>query len=185
MHKQLESDREREGAFKFGYEIVPGLWVCPTSVICAPLSSILFEDIGAIEVVIIILMILNIFSLQPLAPPLNDNLQYHVFFLCHHSDHNWTLNVIDKLQAPPLGFHCYCHDRDLDLNGSLHSSTHLGMKNSQKTVMVLTPDFITDVWCHADLQLLSEMDVLLIQKDLILLLVQVSTWSMFCVMFSA
>jgi len=30
--------------------IIPGLWVCPIPPLGAPLSSILFEDIGAIEV---------------------------------------------------------------------------------------------------------------------------------------
>ena len=81
--------------------------------------------------------------------------------------------MIEKLESPPLGFHCCCHERDFDVNASLQGSTHLGIKNAQKTVMVLTPEFIVDVWCHADLQLLSEMDVLLVQKDLILVLLQV------------
>ena len=42
--------------------------------------------------------------LQVLAPPLNDNLLYHAFFLYHNNDRDWVHNVIEKLESQTLGF---------------------------------------------------------------------------------
>ncbi len=51
-----------------------------------------------------------------LAPPLNDNLKYHAFFLYHNNDRDWVHNVIEKLESPTLGFKCCCHERDLNMS---------------------------------------------------------------------
>ena len=53
----------------------PGLWVCPTPVLDAPLSSILFEDIGAIEVLLLLLLLL-------LLPCILANSSAATFFAC-------------------------------------------------------------------------------------------------------
>ncbi len=111
-------------------------------------------------------------SLQPLAPPLHDHLQFHAFFLYHHNDRDWVLNVMERLESPMLGFRCCCHERDFDFRASYRQTVHYGLKHAAKTVIVLSPDFVTNTWCQSDCQLLSEMDILLVQKDLITVLLQ-------------
>ena len=53
------------------------------------------------------------FCFQVLAPALNDNLLFHAFFIYTNHDQEWAHNVIEKLEAPRLGFKCCCPDRDL------------------------------------------------------------------------
>ena len=81
-----------------------------------------------------------------LAPPLNDNLLYHAFFLYHNNDRDWVHNVIEKLESQTLGFKCCCHERDLSLSLSQPQSVLYGLKNSLKTVVVLSPDFVAATW---------------------------------------
>ena len=50
---------------------------------------------------------------QVLAPALNDNLLFHAFLIYTNHDKEWSYDVIEKLEAPRLGFKCCCPDRDL------------------------------------------------------------------------
>ena len=107
-----------------------------------------------------------------MAPVLNNRLLYHVFFLYHSNDHDWVVDVAEKLEGPALGFKCCCMERDLDSKLSLFQVTQYGIHNSRKTVLVLSSDFVGELWNSTDPPLLSERDVLLVHKDLVLLLMQ-------------
>lgn len=111
------------------------------------------------------------FSFQSLAPPLHDNLRYHAFFLYHNNDRDWVLNVMEKLESPTLGFKCCCHERDLDCSLSLPQAVLYGMKNSVKTVVVLSPDFVSSTWSSCEV-VVSELDIMAIQRDLLLVMLQ-------------
>ncbi len=108
---------------------------------------------------------------QVLAPPLNDNLQFHVFFLYHANDRDWVLNVIEKLESPTLGFKCCCPERDLSANLSQPQGVLYGMKNSMKTVMILSPEFVSSTWGCCEV-IVSEVDLISLQKEFVLLMLQ-------------
>lgn len=106
---------------------------------------------------------------QVLAPPLNDNLQFHAFFMYHHSDREWVLNVIEKLESPALGFRCCCYERDLNSNLSQPQGVLYGMKHSLKTVIILSAEFVTKMWPTCD-AVMGEIDIITLQKDFVLVL---------------
>ncbi|ELU15394.1 hypothetical protein CAPTEDRAFT_224550 [Capitella teleta] len=113
-------------------------------------------------------------KLKALAPTLRGDHQFHVFFVYHQNDRDWVLNVMEKLEMPAFGFKCCCHERDFDAQTSLKQTVHYGIKHSLKTVIVLSPDFVTETWCDSDSesQLLTDMDIALIQKDVITVMLQ-------------
>ena len=106
-----------------------------------------------------------------MAPPLNDNLQYHVFFLYHNNDRDWALSVMEKLESSTLGFRCCCHERDLMSSLSQPQGLLYGVKNSLKTVVILSPDFVSATWQNLE-GLMSELDAVSLQKDVIAVMVQ-------------
>ena len=116
-----------------------------------------------------------VLSLQSatIAPALSNRLRYHVFFLHHSNDNEWVAKVAKKLESPSLGFKCCCLERDLDSSKlSLFQIAQYGIHNSRKTVLVLSADFVMETWNGTEPPLLSERDVLLIHKDLVLVLLQ-------------
>ena len=108
---------------------------------------------------------------QVLAPALNDDLQYHVFFLYHAMDRDWVLSVIEKLESSTLGFRCCCHERDLSSSLSQPQGVLYGMKNSLKTVCLLTPEFVSSTWATCE-GLVGEIDAVSLPKDIIAVLLK-------------
>ncbi|ELU08653.1 hypothetical protein CAPTEDRAFT_228275 [Capitella teleta] len=106
---------------------------------------------------------------QIFARDLPPHLQFHVVFISHSNDLQWLSKVIQKAQSPPYCFRCACLHQDSFSKSSLLRSVHHSLKSASKTVLVLTRDFIRDVWLLSDMQLLSEMHVILTNPNLVLL----------------
>ena len=76
------------------------------------------------------------------------NFKYHAFFLYNKQDKDWVFNIMEKLECPTLGFRCCCYERDLAETTGLSQpqSVLFGVKNSLKTILVLTPNFVNMTW---------------------------------------
>lgn len=96
-------------------------------------------------------------SFQPIAPRLSEGSTHHVVFISHPNDQYWVTDVINRLQTPALGFKCWSQDKNQeqlaknnnnqDCSDS-RTSTNGMIVNPLKTVIVISKDFINDIWLN-------------------------------------
>lgn len=89
-------------------------------------------------------------------PTLSEKEKYHVFISFSSLDTPWVLDLVDKLEATGLKL-CY-HGRDFVPGKLITENMVESIERSQKTLMVLSPDFVRSGWClfEANLSLLKD-----------------------------
>ncbi|KAK1888051.1 Toll-like receptor 2 type-1 [Dissostichus eleginoides] len=81
----------------------------------------------------------------PVPPTLRDGECYHVFISYSSNDHQWTHCLIDQLEACGLQV-CY-HDRDFLPGRTVLENMSDCIQESQKVLLVLSPEFVRSRWC--------------------------------------
>ncbi|XP_078497235.1 uncharacterized protein LOC144753409 isoform X1 [Lissotriton helveticus] len=89
-------------------------------------------------------------------PTLSEKEKYHVFISFSSLDTSWVLDLVGKLEATGLKV-CY-HGRDFVPGKLITENMVEAIEWSQKTLMVLSPDFVRSGWClfEANLSLLKD-----------------------------
>ncbi|XP_046359378.2 uncharacterized protein LOC124137220 [Haliotis rufescens] len=103
------------------------------------------------------------------APPLSEGKKYHVFFSYEITDREWVEEVTKQLESPELGFKCSMHERDFHGGKRIIENITEHIRLSEKTVLVLSPDFIQSHWCMFEI----EMGMILSMEESQLLVVPV------------
>eukprot|EP00058_Branchiostoma_floridae_P023326 XP_002608816.1 hypothetical protein BRAFLDRAFT_89683 [Branchiostoma floridae] len=88
-----------------------------------------------------------------IAPPLGQHEKYHVFFCYSSADAPWVKNMIQKLESDELGFKCCFHERDFLPGMAIIDNIIRSIQKSQKTVFVLSRDFVDSRWCNFERQM--------------------------------
>ncbi|XP_078613253.1 uncharacterized protein LOC144882965 [Branchiostoma floridae x Branchiostoma japonicum] len=86
-----------------------------------------------------------------IAPPLDQHEKHHVFFCYSNANAPWVKDMIDKLESDELGFKCCFHERDFIPGMSIIENI---VRSIQKTVFVLSRDFVASRWCNFERQML-------------------------------
>ncbi|XP_047195734.1 toll-like receptor 1 [Hippoglossus stenolepis] len=85
-------------------------------------------------------------SLSPNVPPaLRGAESYHVFISYSSSDHQWTHSIISQLESCGL-YVCY-HERDFTPGRTVLENMSQCIQESQKVLLVLSPEFVRSRWC--------------------------------------
>ncbi|XP_078542757.1 uncharacterized protein LOC144828454 [Lissotriton helveticus] len=89
-------------------------------------------------------------------PILSEKEKYHVFISFSSLDTSWVIDLVGKLEATGLKV-CY-HGRDFVPGKLITENMVESIEWSQKTLMVLSPDFVRSGWClfEANLSLLKD-----------------------------
>ncbi|CAH1271019.1 TLR2 [Branchiostoma lanceolatum] len=87
------------------------------------------------------------------APPLGEREKYHVFFCYSSADAPWVKDIIQTLESDKFGFKCCIHKRDFTPGASVFENISRSIQESQKTVFVLSRDFVESRWCDFERQL--------------------------------
>ncbi|KAI8489946.1 hypothetical protein Bbelb_323070 [Branchiostoma belcheri] len=87
-----------------------------------------------------------------IAPPLGQHEKYHVFFCYSSADAPWVKDTIQKLESDELGFKCCFHERDFLPGVAIIDNIVRSIHESQKTVFVLSRDFVESRWCNFERQ---------------------------------
>lgn len=85
------------------------------------------------------------------------------FFVHHHNERDWVFGVMERLESAYAGLRCLSIEQeDLvlglrgDKNTTLYNKIYEGVRRSRRTVVVLSPDFLSDVWMNvSDMKLLT------------------------------
>ncbi|CAJ1056220.1 uncharacterized protein LOC125887243 isoform X2 [Xyrichtys novacula] len=85
--------------------------------------------------------------LSPLiyTPPLRDGERYHVFISYSSTDYQWTHSLIEQLESCGLQV-CY-HERDFTPGRTVLENMSDCIQESQKVLLVLSPEFVRSRWC--------------------------------------
>ncbi|XP_056243101.1 uncharacterized protein LOC130176185 [Seriola aureovittata] len=78
-------------------------------------------------------------------PTLRDGECYHVFISYSSTDHEWTHSIINQLEFYGLQV-CY-HDRDFTPGRTVLENMSECIQESQKVLLVLSPEFVRSRWC--------------------------------------
>ncbi|XP_034005309.1 uncharacterized protein LOC117497434 [Trematomus bernacchii] len=81
----------------------------------------------------------------PVPPTLRDGECYHVFISYSSTDCQWTHCLIDQLEACGLQV-CY-HERDFTPGRTVLENMSDCIQESQKVLLVLSPEFVRSRWC--------------------------------------
>ncbi|XP_071097397.1 uncharacterized protein [Haliotis cracherodii] len=92
-------------------------------------------------------------SRMDVAPPLPEGKKYHAFFSYESTDRQWVEQITRKLESPNLGFKCSVHERDFHGGKRIIENITEHIQLSEKTVLVLSPDFIQSHWCMFETQM--------------------------------
>ncbi|XP_078604042.1 uncharacterized protein LOC144877854 isoform X2 [Branchiostoma floridae x Branchiostoma japonicum] len=87
------------------------------------------------------------------APPLGEHEKYHVFFCYSSADAPWVKAMIQKLESDEYCFKCCIYERDFIPGDSIINNIARSIQESQKTVFVLSRDFVDSKWCEFERQL--------------------------------
>lgn len=88
----------------------------------------------------------GILMVETRAHQLDEKYRYHAFVFYHHSDRQWVLSLIRKLESPPYNFKC-CYDlRDFYRNTSVVQNTVCAMMLSERIIIAVSPAFVTATW---------------------------------------
>ncbi|CAJ1056222.1 hypothetical protein NQZ68_025795 [Xyrichtys novacula] len=78
-------------------------------------------------------------------PPLRDGECYHVFISYSSTDYQWTHSLIEQLESCGLQV-CY-HERDFTPGRTVLENMSDCIQESQKVLLVLSPEFVRSRWC--------------------------------------
>ncbi|KAE8296046.1 Toll-like receptor 1 Toll/interleukin-1 receptor-like protein [Larimichthys crocea] len=78
-------------------------------------------------------------------PTLRDGECYHVFISYSSTDYQWTHSLIDQLESCGLQV-CY-HERDFTPGRTVLENMSECIQQSQKVLLVLSPEFVRSRWC--------------------------------------
>ncbi|XP_063756215.1 uncharacterized protein LOC134875524 isoform X1 [Eleginops maclovinus] len=81
----------------------------------------------------------------PVPPTLREGDCYHVFISYSSTDYQWTHSIIDQLESCGLQV-CY-HDRDFIPGRTVLENMSDCIQESQKVLLVLSPEFVRSRWC--------------------------------------
>ncbi|XP_072280529.1 uncharacterized protein [Pyxicephalus adspersus] len=99
-------------------------------------------------------------------PELDKDHKYHVFISYSSGDSIWVLGLIHKLEKTFPSMKICFHERDFVPGKTIIDNMVECIQSSQKTVMVLSPDFVHSRWClfEANLSLLQDC---IVHKDIV------------------
>ncbi|KAM3932772.1 uncharacterized protein RB166_005812 [Leptodactylus fuscus] len=80
-------------------------------------------------------------------PTLTENDTYHVFMSFSAADSTWVHWLIQKLEATFPSIQICTHDRDFTAGKTIIENMTECIQNSQKMLIVLSPDFVRSRWC--------------------------------------
>ncbi|KAM3932771.1 uncharacterized protein RB166_005811 [Leptodactylus fuscus] len=91
-------------------------------------------------------------------PTLTDNDTYHVFMSFSAADSAWVHQLIQKLEVTFPNIKICTHDRDFTAGKTIIENMTESIQNSQKILIVLSPDFVRSRWClfEANLSMFQE-----------------------------
>ncbi|XP_041652115.1 uncharacterized protein LOC121515422 [Cheilinus undulatus] len=78
-------------------------------------------------------------------PTLRDGESYHVFISYSSTDYQWTHSLIEQLESCGLQV-CY-HERDFTPGRTVLENMSDCIQESQKVLLVLSPEFVRSRWC--------------------------------------
>ncbi|KAF7664213.1 hypothetical protein LDENG_00184550 [Lucifuga dentata] len=81
-------------------------------------------------------------------PTLRDGELYHVFISYSSTDYQWTHSLINHLESHGLQL-CY-HERDFTPGRTVLENMSDCIQQSQKVLLVLSPEFVRSCWCLLD-----------------------------------
>ncbi|KAG7230911.1 hypothetical protein INR49_024939 [Caranx melampygus] len=81
----------------------------------------------------------------PPPPTLRDGECYHVFISYSSTDNQWTHRIINQLESCGLQV-CY-HERDFTPGRTVLENMSDCIQESQKVLLVLSPEFVRSRWC--------------------------------------
>ncbi|XP_046567542.1 uncharacterized protein LOC124275903 [Haliotis rubra] len=87
------------------------------------------------------------------APSLSEGKKYHVFFSYENTDREWVEQIANKLESPDFGFKCSVHERDFHGGKRIIENITEHIRLSEKTVLVLSPDFLQSHWCMFEIEM--------------------------------
>ncbi|XP_035684181.1 myeloid differentiation primary response protein MyD88-like [Branchiostoma floridae] len=93
------------------------------------------------------------------APPLGEHEKYHVFFCYSSADAPWVEHMVQKLESDEYGFKCCIHERDFIPGDYIINNIARSIQESQKTVFVLSRDFVNSKWCEFERQLVMSANL--------------------------
>ncbi|KAM5142304.1 uncharacterized protein ACMZJ9_016239 [Mantella aurantiaca] len=99
-------------------------------------------------------------------PELGKGHKYHVFISYSSGDSNWVLSLIHQLERTFPDLKICFHERDFVPGKTIIDNMVECIQSSQKTVMVLSPDFVRSRWCLFEANLSMFQDCIL-HKDII------------------
>ncbi|XP_037622022.1 uncharacterized protein LOC119486193 isoform X2 [Sebastes umbrosus] len=106
----------------------------------------IMEPMSSPETVNIPLQLLVPLSPSICVPPtLRDGESYHVFISYSSTDYQWTHSLINQLESCGLQV-CY-HERDFTPGRTVLENMSDCIQESQKVLLVLSPEFVRSRWC--------------------------------------
>ncbi|MBN3316379.1 TLR1 protein, partial [Atractosteus spatula] len=81
------------------------------------------------------------------APSLRGSERFHVFISYSSADSQWVHEFIAALESSPCGLELCYHDRDFVPGQAVLENMSICIQDSQKVLLVLSPDFLNSRWC--------------------------------------
>ncbi|KAM9324977.1 uncharacterized protein PAF06_001091 [Gastrophryne carolinensis] len=94
-------------------------------------------------------------------PELGEGQKYHVFISYSSGDSIWVFGLVHKLESSIPGLKICFHERDFVPGKTIIDNMIECIQSSQKTVMVLSPDFVRSRWCLFETNLSIFQDCML------------------------
>ncbi|KAM9324976.1 uncharacterized protein PAF06_001090 [Gastrophryne carolinensis] len=94
-------------------------------------------------------------------PELGKGQKYHVFISYSSGDSIWVFGLVHKLESSIPGLKICFHERDFVPGKTIIDNMIECIQSSQKTVMVLSPDFLRSRWCLFETNLSIFQDCML------------------------
>ncbi|XP_056387187.1 uncharacterized protein LOC130282696 [Hyla sarda] len=94
-------------------------------------------------------------------PTLKNGNKYHVFISYSSGDSVWVSGLISKLENTFPSLKICFHERDFVPGKTIIDNMVECIQRSQKTVMVLSPDFVRSRWCQFEAKLFIFQDCML------------------------
>ncbi|XP_037622799.1 uncharacterized protein LOC119486627 [Sebastes umbrosus] len=107
-----------------------------------------FIDNGANELQTVDIPLQPVVPLSPsicVPPTLRDGESYHVFISYSSTDYQWTHSLINQLES--CGLQVCCHERDFTPGRTVLENMSDCIQESQKVLLVLSPEFVRSRWC--------------------------------------
>ncbi|CAJ1056219.1 uncharacterized protein LOC125887243 isoform X2 [Xyrichtys novacula] len=158
--KKRERERERERGRERGGVFSTFCFLCLVSLLMLLLSAVFlhvfFSEFTVSWTVMEEIKSFETTEIQPqpsgplspqiyTPPPLRDGECYHVFISYSSTDYQWTHSLIEQLESCGLQV-CY-HERDFTPGRTVLENMSDCIQESQKVLLVLSPEFVRSRWC--------------------------------------